>query len=135
MLDESFRKAVPLKEMQHLLDRFQGRNLKYAKAIKEAVSIPVICTGGFQQASLINQAITTGHCDAVSMARMLVANNDMVKQFEAGADVPAKPCTYCNKCLLNTLENPLGCYETDRFDNYEEMIKKIMTVYDPMPFH
>ena len=46
--------------------------------------MPVICTGGFQTASVIRKAITDGDCDAVSMARPLVANNDLVKQFAAG---------------------------------------------------
>ena len=54
--------------------------------------------------------------DAVSMARPLVANNDLVRYYERGVDLPPKPCTFCNKCLVNDLENPLGCYEIDRFD-------------------
>ena len=37
-----------------------------------AVNIPVICTGGFQTASVIRQAIESGACDAVSIARPLV---------------------------------------------------------------
>ena len=135
MLEDNFLKEISLESMQELLDRFQGRNLRYANEIKKAVGIPVICTGGFQQASLINSAIESGYCDAVSMARMLVANNDLVHQFEAGADIPRRPCTYCNKCLLNTLENPLGCYDTTRYaGNYYEMIKEVMTVFKPMPF-
>jgi 2,4-dienoyl-CoA reductase (NADPH2) len=135
MLEDNFLKEVSLESMQELLDRFQGRNLRYAHEIKKAVSIPVICTGGFQQASLINSALESGYCDAVSMARMLVANNDLVHQFEAGDDIPRRPCTYCNKCLLNTLKNPLGCYEPARYaGNYSEMIKEVMTVFKPMSF-
>ena len=134
-LDPDFLKYVPAEEIETLLKRFQGRNLAYAKTIKEAIGIPVICTGGFQQASLINKAIEDGFCDGVSMARMLVANNDLVQQFKAGADVPSRPCTYCNKCLLNTLENPLGCYEPARYGgNYQAMVDEIMTVYEPQPF-
>ncbi len=133
--DAAFLGHVSLETMAELLNRFQGRNLGYARKIKEAVSIPVICTGGFQQASVINQAIAEGFCDAVSMARMLVANNDLVKQFEAGADLPRRPCTYCNKCLLNTLENPLGCYESARFGgDYQAMVDEVMTVFELQPF-
>ncbi len=44
------------------------------------------------------------------------------------------PCTYCNKCLFNVLENPLGCYEEIRFRSREEMLEQIMSVYDPPPF-
>ena len=134
-LAAEFQQRVPLATMQQLLDTYQGRSLGYAKAIKAAVNIPVICTGGFQQGSLIRQAITDGFCDGVSMARMLVANNDLPQQLQAGKDLPERPCTYCNKCLLNTLENPLGCYEPDRFGgDYQAMIAEIMTVFDPPPF-
>ncbi len=79
--------------------RIEGLNLPDARAIKRAVSIPVICTGGFQTASVVRKAIAGGYCDAVSIARPLVANNDLVKQWAAGHDRPLVPCTYCNKCL------------------------------------
>jgi 2,4-dienoyl-CoA reductase (NADPH2) len=92
-------------------DKIEGINLDDSQAIKQAVSIPVICTGGFQTASVIRQAIEGGACDAVSIARPLVANNDLVKIFEKGLDRPPMPCTYCNKCLVNVLQNPIGCYE------------------------
>ncbi len=134
-LDANFRKFVSAREMQEMLRKYQGISIAQAKAVKESVNIPVICTGGFQQASYISKAIEQGFCDAVSMARMLVANNDLPKQFAEGLDVPKRPCTYCNKCLFNTLENPLGCYEPARFnDDYKAMIEKAMTVYNPSPF-
>ena len=96
--------------------------------------IPVICTGGFQTASVIRTAIQDGKCDAVSIARPLIANNDLDQQLANGVDQPAKPCTYCNKCLVNVLENPLGCYEESRFASRDEMIRQILSVFDPPPF-
>ncbi|MEO8130487.1 MAG: tRNA-dihydrouridine synthase, partial [Bryobacteraceae bacterium] len=113
---------------------FEGVNLADAAAVKQSVGIPVICTGGFQTASFIRGALTDGKVDAVSIARSLVANPDLVKQFAAGLDRPEKPCTYCNKCLVNVIENPLGCYEPARFSSREEMVRTIMSVFDPPPF-
>ena len=106
-----------------------GRCLPDARRVKEAVSIPVIVTGGFQQASLVAEAIEGGSCDAVSIARGLIANNDLVELFRAGHDLPPRPCTYCNKCLYNVLEHPLGCYDERRFTSREEMVAQIMSVY------
>jgi len=111
----------------------EGINLPDARAIKQSLRIPVICTGGFQTASYIREALRRGDCDAVSIARSLVANKDLVKLFAAGQDRPAKPCTYCNKCLVNVAENPIGCYEESRFESREEMVRQILSVYAAGP--
>ncbi len=122
-------------EMRKLLEEHQGRNLLAAREIKKHVTIPVICTGGFQQASYIRKAIDDKYCDGVSIARPLIANNNLVHDFAVGKDLPDKPCTYCNKCLLNVIENPLGCYELARFDgDYEEMVQEVMSVFHPAQF-
>ncbi|MBZ0318599.1 MAG: NADH:flavin oxidoreductase [Anaerolineae bacterium] len=113
----------------------EGVNLEDSRAIKKHVQIPVLCTGGFQTASFIRQAINTGACDGVSIARALVANNDLVKIFAQGKDRPEKPCTHCNKCLANVIENPLGCYEVSRYGgDYDAMIRQVMSVFSPSGF-
>ena len=112
----------------------EGANLANARRIKAAVDVPVICTGGFQTASVIAAAIDRGDCDMVSIARPLVANNDLVQIWARGQDKPDKVCTYCNKCLANVIENPLGCYEESRFPSREAMLAQIMSVFNPTPY-
>ena len=114
--------------------QFEGINLADTRAIKDAVSVPVLCTGGFQTASVVAAAIQRGDCDGVTIGRPLIANPDLVELWRAGHDRPPVPCTYCNKCLINQLENPLGCYEESRYDSREEMIRQILSVYDPPQF-
>jgi 2,4-dienoyl-CoA reductase (NADPH2) len=92
-------------------DEIEGQNLADARLVKHGVSVPVIVTGGFQTASIIAGALDRGDCDAVSIARPLIANNDLVEVFRRGQERPDRPCTYCNKCLANVVKNPLGCYE------------------------
>ncbi|MEW6542287.1 MAG: NADH:flavin oxidoreductase [Nitrospirota bacterium] len=119
----------------------EGINAEYAREIKRHVQVPVLCTGGFQHASRIAQVIRDGWCDAVSMARPLIANNDLPRILDRqdGPD-PGKECTYCNKCLLNDLENPLGCYELSRYDGatfeerYRNMMDSVMSVFSPPTF-
>ncbi|MDJ0575350.1 MAG: NADH:flavin oxidoreductase [Xenococcaceae cyanobacterium MO_234.B1] len=151
-LDEFFKEHVSTEEFKQLLDKHQGTVLRDAKEIKQNLKeIPVITTGGFQQASYINAALEGGYTDAVSMARTLIANNDLVNKFQAGMDIAERPCTYCNDCLGAYLELPLGCYSLDRF--YQRSIKnltdeeqdkamqeaakarteEVMTVFDPPP--
>jgi 2,4-dienoyl-CoA reductase (NADPH2) len=115
-------------------DKIEGLNLPEARKIKAAVSVPVICTGGFQTASVIASAIERGDCDAVSAARPLIANNDLVEIFRRGQDRADRPCTYCNRCLVNVVENPLGCYEEQRYPSRDAMIAEIMSVFNPPPF-
>jgi 2,4-dienoyl-CoA reductase-like NADH-dependent reductase (Old Yellow Enzyme family) len=116
------------------VDSVEGALLPDARAIKQAVSIPVLVTGGFQTASVIRRAIEDGDCDAVTIGRPLIANPDLPQMFAAGRDRALRPCTYSNKCLFATLEAPLGCYDERRFDSRDEMLRKIYEVYDPPPF-
>ena len=116
----------------------EGINAAYAREIKKFAHIPVICTGGFQHASIIAGLIRGRWCDAVSIARPLIANRDLPRILarQNGPD-PGKECTYCNKCLINDLENPLGCYELSRYEGtsfeekYQNMVTSIMSVYEP----
>jgi len=102
-----------------------------AREIKRAVGIPVICTGGFQKADEARRYIEDEWFDGISMARALVANNDLPKIWKSGQNEPEKPCTFCNKCLLNAPKNPLGCYELSRFDDdWDQMVEEIMTIYE-----
>ncbi len=111
----------------------EGVGLDEARAIKAAVKVPVISTGGWQSAAKIRDAINSGDCDGVAIARSLIANPDLLRFWAAGDDLPPRPCTYCNRCLLNAPKNPLGCYEPLRFPDHETMVEQLMTVYNTHP--
>jgi len=113
----------------------EGVSADYCKEIKKNVSIPVLNTGGYQDGKLIRKVISEGYCDGVAIARPLIANNDLPKILQSGKDLPDKPCSFCNRCLMNAVANPLGCYDLDRFDgDREAMIKEVMTVFHPHPY-
>jgi 2,4-dienoyl-CoA reductase-like NADH-dependent reductase (Old Yellow Enzyme family) len=115
-------------------DRVEGALLPDARAIKGAVSIPVLCTGGFQTASVARAAIEAGDCDAVTLARTLVANRQLVELWQRGEESPPRPCSYCNRCMFNLLEHPLGCYDERRYPSRQAMLDEIYAVFDPPPF-
>ncbi|MBV8487016.1 MAG: NADH:flavin oxidoreductase [Planctomycetaceae bacterium] len=117
----------------------EGISLLEARQIKQHVPVPVICTGGFQDARLIRKALAGDGglpgIDGVSIGRPLIANNNLVEYYAHGWDLPPRPCTFCNKCLVNDIENPLGCYEIDRYDgDYDLMMEHVMSVFYPSPF-
>ena len=107
----------------------EGLNLADSRKIKDAVGVPVLCTGGFQHAERIVRAIEGGDCDGVTMARTLLANPDLPNLLREGRPGPDRDCTYCNKCLLYVIDHPLGCYDESRFTSYDEMMERLMDFY------
>jgi 2,4-dienoyl-CoA reductase (NADPH2) len=137
-----WRRTQPfVKKGRALPELLEGLYAADSRRIKEAVTIPVLCTGGWQTASRIAAAISGGDCDAVAIARPLLANPDLPRLWQAGADGPpqGKECTYCNKCLVNALELPLGCYEESRHAEHgdaawDRMMDDVMAYYrDEVP--
>ena len=113
----------------------EGVSREFARAVKGKVSIPVISTGGFQRGSFIRETLDEDYCDADSIARALIANNNLPQVLAEGRDLPEKPCSHCNRCLINVIANPLGCYDVRRFDgDREEMIREVMTVFSAPGF-
>ena len=120
-------------------ERLEGLNLEAARAVKSVIKVPVLCTGGFQTPSVIRAAIERGDCDAVTIARPLLANPDFPKHAREASQrgeldyKPQVPCTCCNKCTINVLENPLGCYERSRFESHEAMVSHVFSFFEPGP--
>jgi len=114
-------------------DRLEGLAAQDAKSIRAAVKIPVLVTGGFQTAHGIGRVLREGCCDAVTIARPLLANPGLPNDLAAGMDGPREPpCTYCNNCLVHVLEHPLGCYDESRFagrGGREEMLRRVFATF------
>jgi 2,4-dienoyl-CoA reductase-like NADH-dependent reductase (Old Yellow Enzyme family) len=108
-----------------------GANLADAARLRSEVGLPVIANGGFQQRSAVEEALTSGGCDLVSMARPLLANPDLPELFREGRELPDRPCTFCNRCALRTTIAPLGCYEPARFGSRDDMEQQILAWSSP----
>jgi 2,4-dienoyl-CoA reductase (NADPH2) len=112
--------------------RFEpAANADFAAAIRKVVSIPVIANGGFQDLDVINDALEKEKCHMVAIARPLLANPDLLKQFKNGANKPTRPCSFCTLCCAHTAVFPLGCYDLCRFDTQEKMMNQILAWSSP----
>jgi hypothetical protein len=57
---------------------------------------------------------------------LLIAAGGMVTSTGSGL----RPCSYCNRCLVNVLEHPLGCYDESRYPSYYPMMEELMRFYE-----
>lgn len=98
----------------------KGLYISYAKMVKEAVNVPVICAGRMDNPELASQAVKEGACDIVSMGRPLLADPDYVNKIKAGDSQSIRPCLSCHEgCMgriqeysaLNCAVNPQACRE------------------------
>jgi 2,4-dienoyl-CoA reductase (NADPH2) len=101
-------------------------NADYARTFKQVVGLPVIGNGGFQSKDTIEEALSTGQCDLVAMARPLLANPNLLSLFKEGISEPPKPCSFCNRCSVATAVLPLGCYDRSRFSSQDAMEAQIL---------
>ena len=61
--------------------------------------------------------------------------SDLPQILESGRELPEKPCSFCNRCLVNAIVNPLGCYDVRRFEgDHDAMVAKILEVFHPSQF-
>ena len=100
-------------------------NIDYARAFKDATGLPVIGNGALEGKGQLEAALEAGQCDLIAMARPLLANPNLLSLYQSGADLPDKPCSYCNRCSAATAVLPLGCYDRRRFASQEAMEAQI----------
>ncbi len=97
-------------------------NLRFAEAFKKSGRIhkPVTAVGGFESLQAAEEAIATGKCDFVAMARQLIADPEMIHKCIEGRPEDVVPCVKCMRChdsdcyahLFRCTVNPTVGYES-----------------------
>ena len=87
---------------------YAGYNLRYARHFKKALSIPVLCVGGFLTRAEMEAAINQGLCDAVSVGRGFIADPFLYRHLRDGT--PGPRCVDCNACIGCIGTQPVDCY-------------------------
>ena len=78
-------------------------NLKDVMKVKEAVSIPVVCAGRFDDPDLAEKAIAEGKIDIMGMGRPLLADADLANKFREGRLADVRPCISCHQGCLGRI--------------------------------
>jgi 2,4-dienoyl-CoA reductase-like NADH-dependent reductase (Old Yellow Enzyme family) len=81
--------------------------LEYARAVKNAVSVPVATVNGYRSVAVMEKALAGGHADMISMCRPFIREPGLVKALESGA-VEAVGCVSCNGCF-GTRDTGIRC--------------------------
>lgn len=107
-----------------------GGFLPIARAIKEAVSIPVGCVGDmdFRAApDFLDQAIANGDCDIIFMNRPLMADPELVSKVRDGRRDEVAPCCHCLHCH-DAIRDARG--GLDYWPNYPEKLCRVSAPFN-----
>lgn len=85
-----------------------GGFLAFAKAVKRAVSIPVIAVGRIEPA-VGERGIAAGDFDFLAMGRKLLADPELPNKLASGQERAIKPCVYCYTCVSQIFINKPVC--------------------------
>lgn len=85
-----------------------GGFIDFAKAVKQAVSIPVIAVGRVEP-EVGERAIASGHFDYLALGRKLLADPNLPNKLLAGQEKSVRPCIYCYICVSQIFINKAVC--------------------------
>jgi 2,4-dienoyl-CoA reductase-like NADH-dependent reductase (Old Yellow Enzyme family)/thioredoxin reductase len=96
--------TIPGYYMPHLL------NVEYAAEIKKHLDIPVAVVGGITTIDEAEEILAAGKADFVSMAKSLIADQELVTKAQRGKAAEIRPCLRCLYCLNGPHEgSPIRC--------------------------
>lgn len=101
----------------------RGSLLPLARAVKEAVSLPVIGVGRLDRPEVFRAAVREGSADLAAAGRALIADPGYVAKTIDGRDREIRPCVACNFCLLCLHRGqPLRCTVNPRVGREAERV-------------
>ncbi|OBI39716.1 NADH:flavin oxidoreductase [Mycobacterium colombiense] len=106
----------------------EGFNLPQAEQFSAALTIPVICVGGFHTAAGMKAALAAQRCDAVSAARAFIADPYLWRHVTGTLEPGAPVCGYHNGCIARFGGQPIDCYRPEIRDDKDRML-----AHPPLP--
>lgn len=94
-----------------LLPATPAWNEAFCRAVKEAVSIPVLCEGGIRERAQMDRLLTTGACDMVGMARPYYAEPRVAHRVLHETEARVL-CESCNNCTIPQVTGAVGVCRT-----------------------
>jgi len=81
----------------------------YAKEIKKLIDKPIILVGGIKSLDVIEELLTRGITDFVSLSRPLIREPDLPNKWLKGTGENTCKCISCNGCVGAAMAGPVHC--------------------------
>lgn len=118
---------------------YQAKGLyrPYARIVKKAVNVPVICAGRMDDPDMAVEAVLDGTTDMIGLGRPLLADPDYVIKLRRGEKNSIRPCISCQEgcmgrmqkyMMVNCAVNPQAGRERVNAYNTIMKPKKIMII-------
>ena len=91
----------------------EAYNLQAAREIKKRTDIPLFLVGGMTDPALMEEIVSRGDADYISLSRALIREPGFPDRIMKGSAEPSK-CIHCNHCIHYLALAPLRCYNGRR---------------------
>ena len=81
----------------------------YAKEIKSEIKIPLILVGGMRSLDVIDNILTEGIADFISLSRPLIREPDLPNKWLKGTGENTCKCISCNGCVGTVISGKVHC--------------------------
>ena len=81
---------------------------QYAAAVRERTDITLALVGGLRSFAVMEQLVSQGTADFVSVSRPLVRDPELINKFRRG-DLDKAECISCNSCWPPEMDASIGC--------------------------
>ncbi len=87
----------------------RGMYLPFAEILKKEVSVPILAAGRMDDPDLAADALNSGKCDMIGLARPLLADPEYVRKVRNGKTALIRPCLGCHEsCFGRAFTGALG---------------------------
>lgn len=79
----------------------EGYLIEYAARIRKAVDVPIMVVGGMRDLKMMEEVVTSGKGDLISMCRPFIRESNLISRWLSG-DASPSACISCDGCLRET---------------------------------
>lgn len=79
-----------------------------ARAVRQAVDVPVVTVGGYRSPAVIEDVLSSGDADAVALSRPFICEPELADRWSSGDRSPSR-CISCLGCFKTAYRGGLYC--------------------------